>query len=81
MERVKMKNLGRLERIIANAYTLAMEVQDENRDEKGLQSLSEEVSGECAEFLALLNGDLGSFGDLDCMDAELVALINELRGD
>ena len=71
-----MKNIGRLEKIISNAYVLAMQVQDGDAD----QSLAEEVAGECAEFLALLSSDLGAFGDPDCMDAELVALVDELRG-
>ena len=58
-----MKDLKRLEAMIANAYALAVQVQDDNRDENVLQSLAEEVSGECAEFLALLNNDMGAFGD------------------
>jgi hypothetical protein len=77
---MKMENFRRLERIIANAYALALQVQDDNRDERILQSLAEEVSGECAEFLALLNGEFGSFDSEECMDAELVGLADELRG-
>jgi hypothetical protein len=75
-----MSNLERLEAMIANAYALAVQVQDDNRDENVLQALAEEVSGECAEFLALLNNDMGAFGDDDCMDPSLVALVKHLEG-
>jgi hypothetical protein len=74
-----MEALKRLEAMIANAYALAVQVQDDNRDENVLQSLAEEVSGECSEFLALLNNDMGSFGDPDCIDPELVALVEHLN--
>jgi hypothetical protein len=75
-----MSTLERLEAMIVNAYTLALQVQDDNRDENVLQALAEEVSGECAEFLALLNNDMGSFGDDACIDPSLVALVEQLRG-
>jgi hypothetical protein len=76
-----MKELKRLEAMISNAYALALQVQDDNRDENVLQSLAEEVSGECAEFLALLNNDTGSFGDEECIDRELMVLANSLTGE
>ena len=71
--------MKRLEKIIANAYQLALQVQDDNRDERVMQALAEEVAGESAEFLALLNNDLGSFGDGDCMDPELIELAAQLK--
>lgn len=69
----------RLVEMLERAYTLALQVQDDNRDEQVLQSLAEEVSGECAEFLALYNGDLGSFGDIESMDQQLVRLVEGLE--
>ena len=74
--------MDRLLAMLSRAYVLALEVQDptDNRDEQILQSLAEEVSGECAEFLALFNEDMGSFGDEECMDKELVALVEKLKG-
>jgi hypothetical protein len=71
-----MEQLKRLEAILSNAYALAMQVQDGTVN----LSLAEEVSGECAELIALLNNDTGSFGDADCIDPELVALANRLMG-
>ena len=72
--------MDRLLAMLSRAYALALQVQDDNRDEQVLQALAEEVSGECAEFLALFNEDMGSFGDEECMDKELVALVNKLKG-
>ena len=72
--------MDRLLAMLSRAYALALQVQDDNRDEQVLQTLAEEVSGECAEFLALVNEDMGSFGDEDCIDQELVALVNNLLG-
>lgn len=71
--------MDRLLAMLSRAYALAMQVQDDNRDEQVLQSLAEEVSGECAEFLALYNDNLGSFGDDDCMDQQLSSLVQSLK--
>ena len=71
-----MDTIERLEKMINNAYALALQAQDNEVD----QELAEEVAGECAEFIALLNNDMGSFGDADCMDSELVALVEQLKG-
>jgi hypothetical protein len=70
-----MTNLERLELMISSAYTLALQAQDNKVD----QDLAEQVSGECAEFLALLNNDMGSFGDDACIDPSLVALVKQLE--
>jgi hypothetical protein len=74
--------MDRLLAMLSRAYVLALEVQDptDNRDEQALQALAEEVSGECAEFLALFNEDMGSFGDEESIDKELVALVEKLKG-
>ena len=72
-----------MEKLIAmlkKAYALAGQVVDDNRDEQVLQVLAEELSGECGEFLALWDEDHGAFGDLDCIDPELTALIKKLKG-
>jgi hypothetical protein len=68
------KNLDRLESILSRSYRLAMQVQDGSPD----PILAEELAGECGELLALFNGDMGSFGDEDCIDRELQELAREL---
>jgi len=70
--------MKRLVEMIERAYALAVQVQDDNRDEKVLQVLAEEVSGECAELLAHLNRDEGAFSDEECKDPELVELSEKL---
>lgn len=72
--------MDRLLAMLSRACALALQVQDDNRDEQVMQSLAEEVSGECAEFLALFNEDMGSFGDEESIDKELVALVEKLKG-
>lgn len=72
--------MERLIEMLERAYTLALLVQDDNRDERALQAAAEEVSGECGEFLALFDGDMGSFGDEECIDENLMALAEKLRG-
>lgn len=71
--------MKRLVEIIERAYSLALQVQDDNRDEQVIQVLAEELSGECAELLAHINQDEGSFGDEECKDQELVSLAEMLR--
>jgi hypothetical protein len=69
-------NFERLEAMIGRAYALAAQVIDDNavRDERALQSLAEQVSGECAELLALLDQDWGAFESSAVIDPELLAL-------
>jgi hypothetical protein len=67
-------NFERLEAMIGRAYALAAQVIDDNRDEGVLQVLAEEVSGECAELLALLDQDWGAFESSAVIDPELLAL-------
>lgn len=71
-----MKNTERLIAMIERAYSLALGAQDNQIDHE----LAEEVTGECAEFLAHWNNDEGSFGDEDCKDQELVDLVRTLKG-
>jgi hypothetical protein len=76
-----MSKANKIEAMIERAYALAVQVMDDNKDEKVVQVLAEEVSGECGEFLALWNKDYGAFGDADCMDSELIELIAKLKGE
>jgi hypothetical protein len=69
----------RLFEILAKAYDLALQVQDDRRDEQVMQALAEELSGETGELLALIERDWASFGDDDCMDSDLVALVTKLE--
>jgi hypothetical protein len=62
----------RLKAMLGRAYALAVQVIDDNRDEGVLQVLAEEVSGECAELLALLDQDWGAFESLAVIDTELL---------
>jgi len=84
MKKLMTNEVERLISMIENAYALAMQVQDDNRDEGVLQELAEEVSGESAEFLALWEEDWGAFGDPEEADHELRALaeyLNEAFGE
>jgi hypothetical protein len=76
---MKTADFNRLEAMIGRAYTLALQVMDDNQDEQVLQSLAEDVSGECAELLALMDGDMGTFGEPELIDPELLALAAALQ--
>ena len=69
----------RLFEILAKAYDLALQVQDDRRDEQVMQALAEELSGETGELLALIERDWGSFDDDDVIDPDLVALVIKLE--
>jgi hypothetical protein len=75
---MKLENAERLTEILTRAYALAMQVQDDNQDEQLLQIRSETLAGECAELLAHLSQDEGSFGDDECKDQSLVALAGDI---
>lgn len=63
----------RLEAMTARAYALATQVLcDEPID----HLLAREISGECAELLALLDQDWGSFSGPEVIDPELLQLAN-----
>ena len=73
---MKKADYARLEEMLGRAYTLAAQVLDGEVPES---ALAEEVSGECAELLALMDGDMGAFGDPDLIDPELLALAGALQ--
>ena len=73
---MKQADYNRLEAMIGRAYTLASQVI--NGDEASI-SLAEEVSGELAELLALMDGDMGAFGQPELIDPELLALASALQ--
>jgi hypothetical protein len=68
--------MTRLNEILGRAYTLAAQVL--NGDKADI-ALAEELSGECAELLALLQGDMGAFDDPNLIDPELLALAKEIK--
>ena len=73
---MKKADYARLEEMLGRAYTLAAQVLDGEVPES---ALAEEVSGECADLLALMNGDMAAFGDPDLIDPELLALAGALQ--
>ena len=73
---MKQADYNRLEAMIGRAYELAVQVL--NGDEASI-SLAEEVSGECAELLALMDGDMGAFDEPELIDPELLALAAALQ--
>ena len=73
---MKKADYARLEEMLGRAYTLAAQVLDGEVPES---ALAEEVSGECAELLALMDGDMSAFGEPDLIDPELLALAGALQ--
>jgi hypothetical protein len=73
---MKKADYNRLEAMIGRAQELAVQVL--NGDEASI-SLAEEVSGECAELLALMDGDMGAFSEPELIDPELLALAGALQ--
>jgi hypothetical protein len=73
---MKQADYNRLEAMIGRAQELAAQVL--NGDAPDI-SLAEEVSGECAELLALMDGDMAAFGEPDLIDPELLALAGALQ--
>jgi hypothetical protein len=73
---MKQADYNRLEAMLGRAQELAVQVL--NGDAPDI-SLAEEVSGECAELLALMDGDMAAFGDPDLIDPELLALASALQ--
>ena len=73
---MKQADYNRLEAIIGRAQELAAQVL--NGDAPDI-SLAEEVSGECAELLALMDGDMAAFGEPELIDPELLALAGALQ--
>ena len=73
---MNQENYNRLEAMIGCAYTLAAKVLN---GEVPDSTLAEEVSGELAELLALMDGDMGAFGEPELIDTELLALASALQ--
>ena len=69
-------NIIRLESILGRAYQLAAQVLNGDKPDA---SLAEEVSGECAELLALMDGDMGAFPEPELIDPELMSLTYFLK--
>jgi len=72
---MKKADFNRLEAMIGRAYTLAAQVLNDDAD----ATLAEEISGECAELLALMDGDMGAFSEPELIDPELLALASALQ--
>ena len=73
---MKQADFNRLEAMLGRAYTLASQVINGEAPDS---ALAEEVSGECAELLALVYGDMGAFGEPELIDPELLALAGALQ--
>ena len=73
---MNQENYNRLEAMLGRAYMLGSQVI--NGDEPDWR-LAEEVSGECSELLALMDGDMGAFGQPELIDPELLALASALQ--
>ena len=68
--------MKRLEEMLGRAYTLSAQVL--NGDEVDI-ALAEEVSGESAELLAMMNGDWSAFESDEVMDMELLGTVKKLQ--
>ena len=66
----------RLEAMLGRAQELATQVMMGDKPDAGL---AEEVSGEFAELLALMDGDMGAFGQPELIDPELIELADALN--
>ena len=69
--------MNRLIEMLERAADLGMHAQDAQVQ----TALAEEVTSECSELLALLKGNTGFHHDEECIDQELVALVNHLKGE
>jgi hypothetical protein len=73
---MNQENYNRLEAMLGRAYMLGSQVINGEVPEG---ALAEEVSGECSELLALMNADMGAFGQPELIDPELLALASALQ--
>jgi hypothetical protein len=69
--------LDKLIEMIERAYELGVQAQAGDPD----QALSEEVTSECAEFLAVWEEDWGSFESMDIVDKDILALVTTLKAN
>jgi hypothetical protein len=68
--------MDKLIEIIGRAYELGIQAQNGECD----QGLAEELTSECAEFLAVWDEDFGAFESMEIIDKEIMQLVNALRG-
>jgi len=68
--------MRRLEDILGRAYTLAAQVLNGDTPD---MATAEELSGECAELLAMLQGDWSAFDDSDLIDLELLSIAQKIE--
>jgi hypothetical protein len=73
---MKQADFNRLEDMLGRAYMLAAQVINGEVPES---ALAEEVSGECSELLALMQGNMSAFGQPELIDPELLALAAALQ--
>jgi hypothetical protein len=69
--------LDKLIEMIERAYELGVQAQAGDPD----QALSEEVTSECAEFLAVWEEDWGSFESMDIVDKDILELVTTLKAN
>jgi hypothetical protein len=68
--------MRRLEDILGRAYTLAAQVLNGDTPDT---ATAEELSGECAELLAMLQGDWSAFDDPNLIDPELLSIAQKIE--
>ena len=73
---MKRAEYNRLEDMLGRAYVLAAQVINGEMPDS---ALAEEVSGECSELLALMQGNMAAFGQPELIDPELLAMAAALR--
>ena len=69
--------LDKLIEMIERAYELGVQAQNGDPD----QALSEEVTSESAEFLAVWEEDWGSFESMDIVDKDILELVTTLKAN
>jgi hypothetical protein len=67
--------LDKLIQMIVRAYDLGMQTQTGEPD----IALAEEVTSECAEFLAVWDEDWGSFESMEIIDKDILELVKTLK--
>ena len=73
---MKRAEYNRLEDMLGRAYVLAAQVINGEMPDS---ALAEEVSGECSELLALMQGNMAAFGQPELIDPELLAMAAALQ--
>jgi hypothetical protein len=68
--------MDKLIEIIGRAYELGMQTQNGECN----INLAEELTSECAEFLAVWDEDFGAFESMEIIDKEIMQLVKTLKG-